>query len=104
MNKLINELAAAGFTAADHKAYEDDANDPDTGDGALNANGDYVVHGLYTKGDVQVLIEQTTSPDDPDGDVVRRHPPVVVISSPRGRVACRPDDLDAILHEIDALG
>lgn len=103
MNKLINTLQAAGFTAADHAAYEADANDPNTGEGALNENGEYVVHGLYTKGDVQVLIEQTTSPDDPSGSVIRRHDPVVVISSSKGRVACNPNDIEAIEHEIAAL-
>lgn len=103
MNKLINELTKAGFTNGDAEGYQADANDPSTGEGALNENGDYVVHGLYTKGDVQVLIEQTTAPDDPAGNVIRRHDPVVVISSPKGRVACNPNDLEAILHEVDAL-
>lgn len=63
----------------------------------LSRNGPYTVLGAWSAGDLLVVCEQNTSPDVLGGlNATIQHPPVLVVSSPKGRVAVNPEDLELV--------
>jgi len=69
----------------------------------LSDNGEYTTHVVYTKGDVVVVVEQNEAPDEAGSEVIIRHPAVAIITSPKGRVACNPKDVELVLAEVESL-
>lgn len=63
----------------------------------LSHNGPYEVLGVWRRGEVMVLLEHNTAPDVFNGlNALISHPPVAVLSGPKGRVAVNPDDLELV--------
>lgn len=102
MQALADTLADLGFAADDAaKGYLEGV----ATDLKLSDSGPYVVHSVFTRGDVTVTIEQNTNPEDMGGGMtaVVSHPPCAVIDSPKGRVAFNPNDVDlavALLNDL----
>lgn len=89
---LAETLTKLGFKA-DSKAKQVAVDNAEAQE--LSANGDYVVHDVFTKGDVVVTVEQNSSPEDLGGLTAQiTHPPVAIAVSPKGRVAFNPEDLE----------
>lgn len=83
MQETIDALVALGFTDADPAVFQA------VSDGlGLSHNGAHIVHAYLTKGDVTAVIEQNVSPDTNAGvETIVKHPPVLILESPKGRVA-----------------
>lgn len=102
MDALADKLIELGFTADAEAKGVAEANAVEHG---MHENGPYVVHHVFTKGDVVVTIEQNTAPEDLGGmTAVVTHPPCAIIASPKGRVAFNPDDTDLAAALLDELG
>jgi hypothetical protein len=86
---VLNEL---GFSEAEHES-----------DDALQAGGPYVVHSAHGKGDIKVICEQNSHPDQPGSETVVTYPKVLVVESPKARVSVRPVDTDALRDVIEQL-
>jgi hypothetical protein len=88
-------LTDLGFTADDdHKASMEKVAE----DNGMSANGPYVVHGAWSKGDVKIHMEQNTAPDQ-DGELTAQitHPPVMVVEKAGKRVfAISPRDAESL--------
>jgi hypothetical protein len=95
-------LEASGFTHDDDgKGYlEEFANKAN-----MHNGGDYVVHGVWKRGMVQVHVETNTNTEVQDGiSSVVTHPSVAVVSGPNGKIAVNATDLEGILSAADQLG
>jgi hypothetical protein len=101
MQALANKLDALGFTEdAAGKGYFEGL----AADAGMHDNGPYVVHHVFTKGDVVVVIEQNTAPEDMGGmSAIVSHPACAIIESPKGRVAFNPDDVELAGNLVDEL-
>ena len=88
-------LQAAGFTrdeGASH-AYADFASK-----NGLHSGGQYVVLGVWRRGGTTLLFEQNTTTEPSNGlEITISHPPVCIVTTPSGRVACNAADIDLIL-------
>lgn len=70
----------------------------------LSANGTYVVHNCYVKGDVSVAVEQNQCPEDLGGlSALVTHPPLAIAVGPKGRVAFSPDDVELAVAVVNDL-
>lgn len=64
-------------------------------DMGLSANYPHKVLGVYTLGNVTALIEQNMSEDVSGGvEVIQKHPAILILESPKGRVAISNFDND----------
>ena len=70
---------------------------------SLQNGGPYVVHSTHTKGEVKVICEQNSFPDTLGSETLVTYPKVLVVESPKGRVAVRPVDEQALRDSIEAL-
>jgi hypothetical protein len=96
----IAALESAGFVHDDElkAAHEEHAERYE-----MHATGPYVIHGMWKKGLVTLLFEQNTASEPMGGGMsaVIQHPPVCIVSGPRGRLACTADDVELILSLVD---
>jgi hypothetical protein len=83
----IKALEKAGFKHDDElkSAHEEQADK-----NSMHETGPYVVHGVWRKGLVSVLFEQNNAA-------------VCVVSGPKGRAACNPDDTELLLLLVEEL-
>lgn len=83
MADISDVLLDLGFTKGDVEPWQKLSD-------AMHLSDEYphkVLH-FFTRDDVAVMIEQNMSPDSSGGvEVVMKHPPVMVVESPKGRVA-----------------
>jgi hypothetical protein len=102
MKDAIAVLEKAGFKHDDElkSGHEEQAEKND-----MHQSGPYVVHGVWKKGLVTVLLEQNTAAEPMGGGMsaIIQHPPVAVISGPQGRGSCNPDDVEALRHLLDVV-
>jgi hypothetical protein len=98
----IKALEKAGFKHDDElkSAHEEQADK-----NSMHETGPYVVHGVWRKGLVSVLFEQNTAAEEMGGGMkaVIQHPAVCVVSGPKGRAACNPDDTELLLLLVEEL-
>lgn len=96
------QLLKAGFKHSDElrSAHQDAA-----AANNMSHNGQYDVNGVFTKGLVTLVFEQNTCPEPLEGglDVTITHPPVCIVSGPKGKATCRADDTELILAVADSL-
>lgn len=92
--KVLEEL---GFLEADDHGIDERTW------ASLNQGGEYRVHSTHIKGDMKVLCEQNSHPDAPGSETVVTYPKVLVVESPKGRVAVRPVDTEALRDAIQQL-
>lgn len=95
--ELHEALEQAGFTHADDlkAAHEERA----TKNGMHNS-GPYVVHHVWTKGLLSIVLEQNTCPDGDETSglsALVTHPPVCVVTGPGGRCAVSPNYIEGVL-------
>ncbi len=85
----IDTLKGLGFTEGDTKGFQ--ALSDDLG---LSVNDNpHKVQAVLTKGDITALIEKNVSEDTSGGvEVIQKHPAVLILESPRGRVAVANHD------------
>ena len=107
---IQDTMSSLGFKADTKLATRllDDAANPEVGGADMSEHGPYKVHNAWTKGDVKVWLEQNTAPDthEPDEDeavAVVTHPRVLIVESPKGRVAVKPSEAATIADVVDAL-
>lgn len=61
----------------------------------LGHNGDHKILGAYKNGDVYAVLEQNVSPDSSGGvEVIMKHPAILILEGPKGRVAIPNADLE----------
>jgi len=98
---LADTLVTLGFLE------DDDAKNYFAGlasDAKMHDNGPYDVRQVFTKGDVVVLVEQNTAPEDMGGmSAVVSHPACAIIESPKGRVAFNPEDVELAENLVNEL-
>lgn len=71
----------------------------------MHNGGDYLVHGVWKRGMVQIHVETNTNTEVQDGiSSVVTHPSVAVVSGPNGKVTVNATDLEGILFAADQLG
>lgn len=95
----VDVLKSLGFKEGDVAPWQSLAE----GIGMSNvAEGEpYTVLNVLTKGDVTALIEKNVSEDENGGVVtVTKHPAVLILESPRGRVCIPNHDLDETARAI----
>lgn len=80
---VVDVLAQLGFIEKDAQVFQGISDQLD-----LSHNGDHKVKAYYTKGDVTAVVEQNVSPDTSGGvEIITKHPAVLILESPKGRVA-----------------
>lgn len=90
----IDTLKALGFTEQDTAEFQ--ALSDDLG---LSANDNpHKVQAVLVKGDITALIEKNVSEDNSQGvEIVQKHPAVLILESPKGRVAIPNFDNEALM-------
>lgn len=84
----IDTLKALGFKEQDPAVFQTLSDDI-----GLSENGDHKVSGYLTKGDITALVERNVSPDFANGvETITRHPAILILESPNGRVAIPNQD------------
>lgn len=101
-------LSELGFAADDtlKTKLQEWADHPETGGGDMSHNGAYKLLAAYSKGNVIVVAEQNTAPEDMgDGETsaVVTYPKLLIVEGPNGRCAVRPADVEALKAVIEAL-
>lgn len=93
---------AAGFTHDDElkSAHEAQANKH-----KMHDSGPYVVHGVWRRGLVNLIVEQNTAVEEISGGLTAaiQHPTVCVVVGPGGRAACNVADTALILQLAEEL-
>ena len=95
MDAVTVALEGAGFKHDDELkgAHEESATSNE-----MHTGGPYVIHGVWRKGLVSIVVEQNTDTIETDGmSVSTTHPPVAVVQGPKGRAGCNPSDADLLL-------
>lgn len=70
----------------------------------MSLNGAYLVLNVYVRNDVLVTIEKNESPEDLGGyTAIIQHPALAIVTSPKGRVAVNPTDVDLVLSVVSDL-
>lgn len=93
--ELEKALTAAGFT---HDDELKDAHVTRADENGMHDSGPYVVHGVWKRGEVTVLVEQNTAKEDIGGmRAAVDHPAVCLITGPKGRIAANPEDVELVL-------
>ncbi len=104
---LLDELGFKNDRAA-AKDVLAKAKDPNVGGGDMTESGPYVVHGVWAKDDVRVVVEQNTAPDRRDAGedepvAIVTHPKVAVVSGPKATVAVTASDTESLRRMIEAV-
>ena len=100
----IDVLSSLGFVEQDKQVFQAISDDLDLS----RDDNPHKVLSYFTKGDVTALIEKNVSPDNSGGvDVITKHPPVLILEGPGGRVAVanhdEPENTDLIAHVVQAV-
>lgn len=98
----ISTLEKVGFKRDDDLKSAHEVHADENG---MHATGRYVVDSVWKKGLVTVLFEQNTAAEDLGGGMaaVIQHPSVCIVSGPKGKAACNPEDTELILTLIQEL-
>lgn len=98
----ITAVESAGFTHSDDlKAAHVEQADKN----GMHETGPYVVQGVWQKGLVSILVEQNTAAEPMGGgmNAIIQHPAVAIVSGPKGKAACNPEDTELLLALADSL-
>lgn len=101
MPRFDEALLSQGFTLdeASRSAAQQNADAQ-----GMSVNGPYVVESVHVKGDVLVSVERNQSPEDLGGyTALVTHPALAVVTSPKGRIACNPNDVELVLSVVGDL-
>lgn len=99
----LDRMTEAGFTKTLSKAQWA-ARNAELDALGMNTGGPYTSDYVLQNGDVTLTVEQNTSTETQSGmEVTIKHPQVVIVEGPGGRVACPAGDADLILAMTEQL-
>ena len=99
----LNALSEAGFEPLGAKRVKE--RNLALADSGLAAGGEYRIDHVLKREDVTITVEQNIgSHVQGDVEMTIKYPPVAVVESPRGRVACSPGDTELLLALANDLG